>query len=81
MTETLDHIERLERSNRFWRTTTFCLAALVLILLTVGTTAVALTLQRSALAMEAAMQARDEAELARARAEQAKEQARPMGGP
>jgi hypothetical protein len=81
LADPLDHIQRLERACRFWRTTTFCLVAFIFVLLLVGVSGLTLSFQRSARAMEAALQARDQAEAARQQAVRAEEQARPKPGP
>jgi hypothetical protein len=78
----IDHVERLERSCRFWKRTSAILAALLLSVTISGVFMFGIAQQRTLrAAMEAEMRARAEAEVARARAEQAlkavQEQARP----
>jgi hypothetical protein len=75
----IDRIEHLERSNRFWKTTSFVLAAILLALVTTSLTFFSLARQQAVRAMEMArrqeMVARAEAEAARAAAERALEDA------
>jgi hypothetical protein len=71
----LERVPRLERSVRFWRTTSFVLAAILLSMMATGLTFFSLTHQRALRAMDAALQqelaAREAAEAARLQAERA----------
>jgi hypothetical protein len=75
----LDRIQRLERSNRFWRITSLILAAILLSVLTTSLAFFALAHQRTLLTMEAVAQeaaARAAAEAARLQAERALQEAK-----
>jgi hypothetical protein len=76
----IDRIEHLERSNRFWKTTSFVLAAILLALVTSSLTLFGLARREAVRAMEMARQqelvARAEAEAARAAAVRALQDAR-----
>jgi len=76
----VDRIPRLERTVRFWRNTSFILAAILLSVLVTGFGFLAIAHQRTARAMEDAMRAKmiavEEAELARMQAVRALEEAK-----
>ena len=72
----IDHIQRLERSNRFWKRTSAILAALLLSVTVFGLAFFTFVHQRTLRTMEAVMQhelmmAREAAEVARMQAERA----------
>ena len=76
----LERIPRLERSVRFWRTTSSVLAAILLSMLITGVSFFAVAQQRTLRALDAARQqelvAREAAEAARRQAERALEDAK-----
>jgi len=74
----LDRIPRLERSVRFWRNTSFILAALLLSVVITGFGFLVVSYQHAA-AMAAEMVAREQAEVARRQAERALQEAKQKG--
>ena len=70
----IDHIQRLERSNRFWKTTTFCLLALLLSMSIFSGTFFTMMHARSLRAMDAAIM--EQVEAAERQAERALEAAK-----
>ena len=79
----LDRIPRLERSVRFWRNTSFILAALLLSVVITGAGFLGIAYERSERARDEAlaaeMVAREQAEVARRQAEQALQEAKQKG--
>ena len=76
----LDRIPRLERSVRFWRNTSFILAALLLSVVITGAGFLVVSYQHAAQAQDEAvaaeMVAREQAEFARRLAEEALQEAK-----